>query len=108
VHYHGARRRPPGEAALFLAYHRADARGSLTVTQRAATAEKRVAWAGLEAPRFETVERDGVEYTLARGDRRQGGQDGVSFERDGTAIQLQSQELRAEQLLELAATLVPV
>jgi hypothetical protein len=65
-------------------------------------------WAGVYPDGPEELERDGVTYTTLRGDPEQGNGSSVSFERDGTAIQLQSQELDVETMLDLAATLRPV
>jgi hypothetical protein len=73
-----------------------------------ASGDSRLGWAGYEPPELETVERDGVVYTTARGDPDHGGQNAVRFERDGTAVQLQSQELDVETLLGLGASLRPV
>ncbi len=91
-----------------LLYHRADARAALAISQRAADGEARLPWAGRKGPKLEALERDGVRYTVCRADPSRGGQHGVQLEREGTAIQLQSEELDVEALLALAATLEPV
>jgi outer membrane lipoprotein-sorting protein len=107
VHYHAARRRPvtPPHVALF--YHRGDGRGNLIVSQRQADG-RGFPWAGQGPPQLETIERDGVEYTVVHADPDLGGQNGVGFEREGTALYLQSQNFEVEALLELAASLSPV
>jgi hypothetical protein len=51
------------------------------------------------------VERDGVRYTVCYADRERGSHNSLAFDRDGTAIQLQSQELELETLLALAPSL---
>jgi hypothetical protein len=103
VHYNEPRRRPPAPARLFLAYHRADGRGALTFAQQAAEGEGGFGWAGPGPPGLETVERAGVAYTVARADRERGGQNAVQWEREGTRLHLQSQELDLDTLLRLAA-----
>lgn len=108
VHFHEARRRPPTPALAALLYHRADARAALVISQRAADSAADVAWAGLGPPELEEVERGGVRYTVCRADPARGVQHGVAFEREGTTIQLQSEELDVETLLALATTLEPV
>jgi outer membrane lipoprotein-sorting protein len=106
VHYSPPRERPPIPANVALMYHRADGRGSLIVSQHK-TGEGGFGWPGIhpDGPTLEEIERDGVRYTAARGDPEQGSGSAVTFERDGTAIQLQSQELDVETLLGLAASL---
>ncbi len=105
VRFHERRERPPIPALVTLVYHRSDGRGSLVLGQRAA-GEGAESWPAVD-PQLEDVERDGVGYTILRGDREHGGS-GVAFEREGTAIQLQSAELDVDVLLELAASLEPV
>jgi outer membrane lipoprotein-sorting protein len=104
VHYSSGRRHPP---VLFLSYHRADGRGSVSLGQRPA-GEESFGWRGLEPHSLETVERGGVELTLARADPDRGSHNGVALERDGTALQLQSQEVDLETLIGLALSLEPV
>jgi outer membrane lipoprotein-sorting protein len=106
VHFHEPRQRPPIPALATLFYHRADGRQTLVVSQGSA-GEGGPSWPGIE-PRLEQVERDGVGYTVAHGDRERGEQSAVAFEREGTAIQLQSSELDVEVMLELATSLEPV
>jgi outer membrane lipoprotein-sorting protein len=105
VRFHDRRERPPIPALVTLVYHRSDGQGALVISQRAA-GEGAESWPAID-PQLEDVERDGVGYTILRGDREHGGS-GVAFEREGTAIQLQSSELDVEVLLELAASLEPV
>jgi outer membrane lipoprotein-sorting protein len=109
VHFSPARDRPPMAANVALMYHRANARGALVVSQHTA-GEGSAGWTGSYpgGPPLEEVERGGVTYTTIRGDPEQGNGSSVSFDRDGTAIQLQSQELDVETMLELAASLRPV
>jgi hypothetical protein len=104
VHFNPARSRPPSPAHLFLHYHRADGLGSITLAERRA-GEGGFGWSGVGPPELETVERDGVELTIARADRERGGQNGVMLEREGTAVQLQSQEVELETLIGLALSL---
>jgi outer membrane lipoprotein-sorting protein len=104
VNYTDARRRPPVPANVWLIYHRADGRGALSLAQRPAR-EGGFGWPGYAPPELEQLERDGVPYTVCRADPDRGSQNAVAFERDGTAIQLQSQELELETLLELAGSL---
>jgi outer membrane lipoprotein-sorting protein len=104
VHFSEPRTRPPVPASVSLVYHRADGRGALIVAERA-VGEGGFGWAGREPPELETVERDGITFTFAHGDPERGGQNAVRFERGGTAVQLQSQELDVETLLGLAASL---
>ena len=105
VHFHERRERPPVPPLVTLFYHRSDGRQTLVVSQRGA-GEGGPSWPGIE-PELEEVEHDGVTYTLSRADPGQGEQSAVAFERDGTAIQLQSGEFDADALLELAASLEP-
>jgi len=109
VNYIPPRERPAIPANLMLMYHRADGRGVLVVSQRK-TGEGGFGWSGIypAGPPFEELERDGVQYTTLRADPEQGSGSSVAFDRDGTAIQLQSQELDVETLLDLAASLRPV
>ena len=106
VHFHPARERTsmPGNVVLF--YHRQDGRGTLMVSHRK-VGEGGFGWPGIhpDAPVLEELERDGVHYTVFRADPEQGSGSAVTLERDGTAIQLQSQELDADTLLDLAASL---
>jgi hypothetical protein len=106
VHYSPPRERPPIPANVALMYHRADGRGSLIVSQHK-TGEGGFGWPGIhpDGPPLEEVEHEGVRYTACRADPEQGSGSAVTFERDGTAIQLQSQELDVEVLLDLAASL---
>jgi outer membrane lipoprotein-sorting protein len=109
VHYSAARERPPVPANVAIFYSRGDGRETVILAQRKA-GEGAFGWPGVhpEGPPLEELERDGVEYTLLRGDPQQGSGASVSLDRDGTAIQLQSQELDADVLLDLAASLRPV
>ncbi len=109
VHYSPPRRRPPIQANVALFYHRADGRGSLIVSQHK-TGEGGFGWPGIhpDGPLLEELERDGVRYTACRADPTQGSGAALTFERDGTAIQLQSPDLDVEALLDLAASLRPV
>jgi len=103
VHARDRRTRPPVPPFVTLLYHRDDGRETIVVSQRAA-GDDGTSWPSPE-PRLEEIERDGVRYTFCRGDTETGGQHAVGFEREGTAIQLQSNELTPERLLELAASL---
>lgn len=109
VNYIPPRGRPAIPANLMLMYHRADGRGVLVVSQRK-TGEGGFGWSGIypDGPPFEELERDGVQYMTLRADPEQGNGSSVAFDRDGTAIQLQSRELDVEILLDLAASLRPV
>lgn len=107
VNYSEARRRPPVPVNVWLIYHRADGRGALSLAQRPA-GEGGFGWPGYAPPQLEHLERDGVRYSVCRADPERGSQNAVAFERDGTAIQLQSQELDLDTLLMLAASLEPV
>jgi outer membrane lipoprotein-sorting protein len=104
VRFSPARERPPSPAHLFLHYQRGDGRGSITLAQRPA-GEGGFGWSGLGPPELDTVERDGVELTIARADTERGGRNAVELERDGTAVQLQSQEVELETLIRLALSL---
>lgn len=104
VNYHAPRRRPPQPGHVFLIYTRPDARASISLAQRPA-GEGGFGWTGYGPPPVEEVERDGTAYTVTRADREQGRQSSVAFERGGTALQLQSGELDADALLDLAASL---
>lgn len=106
VHARERRGRPPVPPFVTLLYHRDDGRESIVVSQRPA-GDDRTSWPGLE-PKLEEIERDGVRYTLCHGDPETGGQNAVGFEREGTAVQLQSNELTPERLLELAVSLEPL
>lgn len=108
VHFSPARERPPIPANVALFYSRADGRGSIIVGQQRKTDDEVLRWAGAGPPAFEEIERDGVRYAAARADPEQGSSSAVTFEREGTAIQIQSQELDVEALLGLAASLRPV
>ena len=99
-----ARRRPPIPANVWLVYHRADGRGALSLAQRPA-GEGGFGWAGYGPPELDEVERDSVRYTVCRADPERGSENSLAFEREGTAIQLQSQELELETLLGLAGSL---
>jgi outer membrane lipoprotein-sorting protein len=105
VHYSPPRERPPIQANVALFYSRSNGRATVIVSQRKA-GEGGFGWSGIypDGPPLEEVERDGVAYTVIRGDAEQGNGSSVSFDRDGTAIQLQSQELDVETLLDLAAS----
>ncbi len=94
-------------AHVWVVYHRADGRGALSLAQRSA-GEGGFGWAGYGPPELETVEHDGVSLTVSRADPERGSQNAVIFERDGVAIQLQSQELDIDTLIRLAASLEPV
>lgn len=109
VHFSAPRERPSVPAHVAVFYSRGDGRQSIIVSQRKA-GEGSFGWTGVypDGPPIEELERDGVEYALLRGDPQQGNGASVSFERDGTAIQLQSQEIDAETLLDLAASLKQV
>lgn len=109
VHYSAERARPPVAAYVALFYSRADGRQTIIVSQRKA-GEGSVGWPGIhpDGPALEEVERDGVTYTVLRSGPEHGNDAAVSWERDGTAIQLKSQELDADLLLGLAASLRPV
>jgi outer membrane lipoprotein-sorting protein len=107
VRFSAPRTRPPLPAHVSLVYHRADGRGALVVAQRA-PGEGGFGWAGFAPPELETIERDGITFTVGRADLERGSQNAVAFERDGTAIQLQSQEVAVETLLALAESLRPV
>lgn len=99
-----ARRRPPLPASVWLIYHRADGRGAISLAQRPA-GEGGFGWTGYAPPQLETVERNGITFTVSRADPDRGSQNTVAFEREGTALQLQSQEVELDVLLELAASL---
>ena len=71
VRFHERRERPPIPALVTLVYHRSDGRGSLVVSERAA-GEGAESWPAVD-PQLEDVERDGVGYTILRGDREHGG-----------------------------------
>jgi outer membrane lipoprotein-sorting protein len=103
VHFSEARRRPPTAAHLGLIYTRADGRGSIVFSQRAA-GEGGISWTGYGPPELGQLERDGISYSVMRGDPDQGRQNTVSWERDGTALQLRSAEIDLEALLDLATT----
>ncbi|HJX49394.1 MAG TPA: hypothetical protein VJ375_16255 [Gaiellaceae bacterium] len=109
VHFTPARERPPMQANVALFHHRANGRETFIVSQQKA-GEGGFGWAGIypDGPPFEELQRDGVDYTVIRGDKQQGNGSAVTLEREGTAIQLQSQELDVETLLDLAASLRPV
>jgi hypothetical protein len=109
VHYGARHERPPRPANVAIFYSRADGRESIAVSQRKVD-ERGFAWPGIHpgGPPLEEVERDGIAYTVLRDDPEQGNGSAVSLVRDGTAVQLQSQELDADTLLELAASLRPV
>jgi outer membrane lipoprotein-sorting protein len=109
VHYSAPRERPPIPANVAIFYSRGDGRETIVLSQRK-MGEGPFGWTGVypDGPPLEELERDGVAYTVIRGDPEHGNGASVSFERDGTAIQLQSQELDADRLLELAASLRPV
>ena len=107
VNYTEARRRPPIPVNVWLIYHRADGQGAISLVQRPA-GEGGFGWPGFAQPELEEIERDGVSYTVCRADPERGSQNALAFERDGTAIQLQSQELDFETLLELANSLARV
>jgi hypothetical protein len=62
---------------------------------------------GGDEPSLEETERDGIRYVVFDGEPDQGMGAAVRFERDGTAVQLQSQDLAAETLLQLATSLRP-
>jgi len=101
VNYSEARRRPPIPINVWLIYHR---RGTLSLAQRP-VGEGGFGWTGYGPPKLEEVGRDGVSYTVCHADGERGSQHTVAFDREGTAIQLQSQELDVETLLGLAASL---
>ncbi|HVU78525.1 MAG TPA: hypothetical protein VHC67_13160 [Gaiellaceae bacterium] len=82
VHYHPARERPATPPHLALFYHRADGRAGLILSQRPADGQ-------------------GAPWAMPAED----GPNGVGFEREGTALHLQSQELDEETLRALAASL---
>lgn len=107
VNYHASRRRPPQPGHVVLIYSRPDARAGISLAQRPADAGG-FGWTGHGPPAVETVERDGVTYTLSSADPDRGRQHTVVLERDGTSLQLQSVELGTEELLELAVSLEPV
>lgn len=94
-------------AHVWLIDDRADGRGTLSLAQRPA-GEGGFGWSGYEPPTLETIQHDGTIYTIVRADPDRGSQNAVAFERDGTAIQLQSADLDSDTLLELAGSLGPV
>lgn len=104
VTFHAPRRRPAMSGHVFLVYTRPDARASISLAQRP-TGEGGFGWTGYGPPTIETVERDGVTYTVSSADPDQGRQHTVVFDREGTALQIQSVELGTEELLELAVSL---
>lgn len=110
VHYSPARERPPMHTNVGLFYHLAGSRGSLIVSQHKAGEGGGFGWPGIhpDGPPVEELERDGMRYSILRGDPEEGYGSAVTFERDGTAIQLQAPELDADTLLDLAASLRPV
>jgi outer membrane lipoprotein-sorting protein len=104
VNYTAARRRPPVPVNVWLIYHRADGRCAISLAQRAA-GEGGFGWPGFVQPELGEIERNGVRYTVCRADPERGSQNAVALEREGTAIQLQSQELGIETLIALAGSL---
>jgi outer membrane lipoprotein-sorting protein len=109
VHYHAKRERPRMHENVALFYSRSDGRGTVIVSQHDAGAEGAFGWPGVRADEasLEETERDGIRYVVFRGEPDQDMGSAVRLERDGTAVQLQSQDVAAETLLELATSLRP-
>jgi outer membrane lipoprotein-sorting protein len=109
VHYNAKRERPRMHENAALFYSRSDGRGTVIVSQHEAGAEGTFGWPGVRADEasLEEIERDGIRYVVFRGAPDQDMGSAVRLERDGTAVQLQSQDLPAETLLELATSLRP-
>ncbi len=101
-----ARERPPMVESVHLAYHRSDATHHLMITERPSEARE-PDWVAHGPAGVETdeVERGGLSFTVYRPARHHGMPLTVVFEREGTAIQLNSQNLDEELLLELAASM---
>lgn len=104
VNYTDARRHPPVPVNVWLIYHRADGQGALSLAQRPA-GEGGFGWPGYAPPELEEIERAGVRLHVSRADPDRGSQNALAFDREGTSIQLQSQELELERLIDLAASL---
>ena len=106
VIYAPPRQRPSIHESLHLAYHRVDATHHVTVTERPATTKERhqaqYRPSGVEV---EHVERGGTTFTVQSPQRRDGRPLTVSFAREGTAIELSSNDLNEDVLLELAASM---
>jgi outer membrane lipoprotein-sorting protein len=107
VNYHEPRTRPPMPAHVSLIYHRADGRGALSLAQRPA-GDGGFGWAGYGPPKLENIERDGVTLSVSRADPERGSHNAVALQRGDTSIQLQSQELDIDTLIQLAVSLEPV
>lgn len=104
VHFNEPRQRPPIAAHLALIYTRADGRGAIILSQRAA-GEGGPSWTGYAPPELEQLDRNETSYTVMRGDPEHGRQNTVAWDLDGTTLELQSSETDVETLLDLAATL---
>ncbi|CAN5823103.1 hypothetical protein BH20ACT14_BH20ACT14_10570 [soil metagenome] len=106
IMYSPERQRPPMKESVHLAYHRSDATHHLMITERPAKARE-PDWVAYGPHGVETdeVERNGVSFTVYRPERRQGIPLTAVFEREGTAIQLSSENLDEDVLLEVAASM---
>ncbi len=102
------RQRPPVAETVVVNYMREDA-GQHIQLHESPLGGQAVHWAVAAPAEPETVERDGINYALIRGEPGRPGRPSlVLFNRDTTSIRLSSDDLAAEQLLELAATLAPI
>ena len=90
------------EPVVNLQYHRNDAAEQFSIVHRPAGTRAR--WTGYG--KIREVERDAVGITIIEPEVR-GGPTIVQLDRGATALELHSQNLDAERLLELATSLVP-
>jgi outer membrane lipoprotein-sorting protein len=108
VVYVRPRERPARAESVHITYMREDAQQQLALTERAtAQADEPELSEELFGPDVEEVDRNGTRYRVARGEGDPFGPPTmVELEREGTTIQLLSQELDADVLVGLASELV--
>jgi outer membrane lipoprotein-sorting protein len=108
VTYVRPRERPVRTESVHITYMREDAQQHLSLTERPADRERDPDFSEeLFGEGVEEVSRDGTRYRVRRGDADLFGPPTMlQFEREGTTIHLQSQELDVEALVGLAAELV--
>ncbi len=101
-----ARERPPSPSYLGLHYRSEDATASVQISQSPAGIEDEWDPVSESAPKSEQLVRDGLAMKV-RGRTAEWPQSTLTMTREGTRIHLLSDDLGAEALVELAATLTP-
>ncbi|MFL5896365.1 MAG: hypothetical protein ACJ76Z_14790 [Thermoleophilaceae bacterium] len=106
VHYMPARKRPPSHARVTLWYRSEDGTGALTIGQSRAGDDDDEYADMLHHEGWEQLERDGVRFNFRKRSPNWP-QPQLQFERDGTSIFMNSDQLSNDDLVALALSMRP-